>query len=53
MYGVSREALRSCDVSRGNLLDISPVMLDARIILALYDKDLTDGDNYLAGQFDV
>ncbi|XP_052123536.1 delta and Notch-like epidermal growth factor-related receptor [Frankliniella occidentalis] len=47
VYGVTREEMAGCDVAQGLLLDITPLPVDGKMLLALYDKDLSDGDNFL------
>ena len=50
VYGVTRDEMAGCDVSQGLLLDITPLLVDGKLLLALYDKDLSDGDNFLVSE---
>ena len=51
VYGVTREEMAGCDVAQGLLLDITPLPVDGKMLLALYDKDLSDGDNFLVSEY--
>lgn len=50
MYQVTRTGHDHCDATEGNLLDITPLKIDNRKVVTLYDKDLTDGTNLLIGK---
>lgn len=50
MYGVTRPGYDHCDVTEGVLLDITPLLVDGRKVVTLYDKDLTEGINLLIGK---
>ncbi|XP_069704556.1 delta and Notch-like epidermal growth factor-related receptor isoform X2 [Periplaneta americana] len=47
VYGVTRPGYDHCDVTEGVLLDITPLLVDGRKVVTLYDKDLTEGINLL------
>ncbi|XP_017777386.1 PREDICTED: delta and Notch-like epidermal growth factor-related receptor, partial [Nicrophorus vespilloides] len=47
VYQVTRTGHDNCDVTEGVLLDITPLKIDARKVVTLYDKDLTEGINLL------
>jgi hypothetical protein len=53
VYGVTRPGYEHCDVTEGVLLDITPLLVDGRKVVTLYDKDLTEGINLLIGKEDV
>lgn len=40
-----------CDITEGVLLDITPLIVDGKKLVTLYDKDLTEGINLLIGEF--
>lgn len=50
VYQVTRTGHDHCDVTEGNLLDITPQKIDGQKVVTLYDKDLTDGVNLLIGK---
>jgi len=50
VYGVTRPGYDHCDVTEGVLLDITPLLVDGRKVVTLYDKDLTEGINLLIGK---
>lgn len=50
VYQVTRPGHAHCDVTEGVLLDITPLVVDGRKIVTLYDKDLTEGVNLLIGE---
>jgi hypothetical protein len=50
VYGVTRPGYDHCDVTEGVLLDITPLVVDGRKVVTLYDKDLTEGINLLIGK---
>lgn len=50
MYGVTRPGYDHCDVTEGVLLDITPLLVDGRRVVTLYDRDLTEGINLLIGK---
>ncbi|KAI8042398.1 hypothetical protein M5D96_003711 [Drosophila gunungcola] len=41
VYQVTRSGHEHCDVTEGVLLDITPLVVDGRKLVTLYDKDLT------------
>ncbi|XP_046991885.1 delta and Notch-like epidermal growth factor-related receptor [Schistocerca americana] len=47
VYQVTRPGHDHCDVTEGVLLDITPLIVDGRKVVTLYDKDLTEGINLL------
>uniref|UniRef100_A0A1B6D591 EGF-like domain-containing protein n=1 Tax=Clastoptera arizonana TaxID=38151 RepID=A0A1B6D591_9HEMI len=47
VYQVSRPGRDRCDVTEGVLLDVTPLSIEGRKVVALYDKDLADGANLL------
>ncbi|XP_036329744.1 uncharacterized protein LOC118741875, partial [Rhagoletis pomonella] len=47
VYQVTRSGHEHCDVTEGILLDITPLFVDGRKLVTLYDKDLTEGVNLL------
>ncbi|XP_030384302.1 mucin-5AC [Scaptodrosophila lebanonensis] len=47
VYQVTRSGHEHCDVTEGVLLDITPLLVDGRKLVTLYDKDLTEGVNLL------
>ncbi|XP_055838632.1 mucin-2 isoform X2 [Episyrphus balteatus] len=47
VYQVTRSGHEHCDVTEGILLDITPLVVDGRKLVTLYDKDLTEGINLL------
>lgn len=50
VYQVTRSGHEHCDVTEGVLLDITPLVVDGRKLVTLYDKDLTEGVNLLIGK---
>lgn len=50
VYQVTRSGHEHCDVTEGILLDITPLVVDGRKLVTLYDKDLTEGVNLLIGE---
>lgn len=50
VYQVTRTGHDNCDVTEGILLDITPLKIDDRKVVTLYDKDLTEGINLLIGK---
>ncbi|KAH8413164.1 hypothetical protein KR009_008567 [Drosophila setifemur] len=50
VYQVTRSGHEHCDVTEGVLLDITPLVVDGRKLVTLYDKDLTEGVNLLIAQ---
>lgn len=50
VYQVTRTGHDNCDVTEGNLLDITPWNVDGQKVVTLYDKDLTEGMNLLIGR---
>lgn len=48
---VTRLGYEHCDATEGVLLDITPLQVDNRQVVTLYDKDLTEGINLLIGEF--
>lgn len=52
MYQVTRPGHEHCDATEGILLDITPLVVDRRKFVTLYDKDLTEGVNLLIGMTD-
>lgn len=53
MYQVTRSGHEHCDVTEGVLLDITPLVVDGRKLVTLYDKDLTEGVNLLIGEYSL
>lgn len=51
VYQVTRAGHEHCDVTEGVLLDITPLIVDGRKLVTLYDKDLTEGTNLLIGEY--
>lgn len=51
VYQVTRPGHEHCDVTEGVLLDITPLVVDGKKLVTLYDKDLTEGVNLLIGKF--
>lgn len=51
VYQVTRSGHEHCDVTEGILLDITPLIVDGRKLVTLYDKDLTEGVNLLIGEY--
>ncbi|KAG5674311.1 hypothetical protein PVAND_004289 [Polypedilum vanderplanki] len=47
VYQVTRLGHEHCDITEGELLDITPLVVDGRKLVTLYDKDLTEGINLL------
>ncbi|XP_037960522.1 mucin-5AC [Teleopsis dalmanni] len=47
VYQVTRSGHEHCDATEGILLDITPLVVDGRKLVTLYDKDLTEGVNLL------
>ncbi|XP_077294569.1 delta and Notch-like EGF repeat containing weary [Arctopsyche grandis] len=47
VYQVTRQGHEHCDVTEGVLLDITPLLVDGKKLVTLYDKDLTEGVNLL------
>ncbi|KAK4872265.1 hypothetical protein RN001_016389 [Aquatica leii] len=47
VYQVTRAGHDHCDVTEGILLDITPLKIENRKVVTLYDKDLTEGTNLL------
>ncbi|KAG4066758.1 hypothetical protein HA402_012825 [Bradysia odoriphaga] len=47
VYQVTRPGHEHCDVTEGILLDITPLVVDGKKLVTLYDKDLTEGVNLL------
>ncbi|XP_034472107.1 uncharacterized protein LOC117779878 [Drosophila innubila] len=47
VYQVTRSGHEHCDVTEGVLLDLTPLVVDGRKLVTLYDKDLTEGVNLL------
>lgn len=52
VYQVTRPGHEHCDATEGILLDITPLVVDRRKFVTLYDKDLTEGVNLLIGMTD-
>lgn len=50
VYQVTRPGHEHCDVTEGVLLDITPLDVDGKKLVTLYDKDLTEGVNLLIGK---
>lgn len=51
VYQVTRPGHEHCDATEGILLDITPLVVDGKKLVTLYDKDLTEGVNLLIGMF--
>lgn len=49
VYQVTRPGHEHCDATEGILLDITPLIVDGKKLVTLYDKDLTEGVNLLIG----
>ncbi|XP_065088940.1 uncharacterized protein wry isoform X1 [Ochlerotatus camptorhynchus] len=47
VYQVTRLGHENCDITEGVLLDITPLLVDGKKLVTLYDKDLTEGINLL------
>ncbi|XP_055296400.1 dual specificity protein kinase splB isoform X2 [Sitodiplosis mosellana] len=47
VYQVTRPGHEHCDATEGILLDITPLVVDGKKLVTLYDKDLTEGVNLL------
>nr|XP_029710054.1 fibropellin-1-like [Aedes albopictus] len=47
VYQVTRLGHENCDITEGVLLDITPLVVDGKKLVTLYDKDLTEGINLL------
>lgn len=47
---VTRLGHENCDITEGELLDITPLVVDDKKLITLYDKDLTEGVNLLIGK---
>ncbi|KAL9706330.1 hypothetical protein quinque_009848 [Culex quinquefasciatus] len=47
VYQVTRLGHEHCDITEGVLLDITPLIVDGKKLVTLYDKDLTEGINLL------
>jgi hypothetical protein len=52
VYQVTRLGHEHCDITEGVLLDITPLVVDGKKLVTLYDKDLTEGINLLIGKAD-
>lgn len=50
VYQVTRLGHEHCDITEGELLDITPLVVDGKKLVTLYDKDLTEGINLLIGE---
>jgi hypothetical protein len=50
VYQVTRLGHEHCDITEGVLLDITPLVVDGKKLVTLYDKDLTEGINLLIGK---
>lgn len=51
VYQVTRPGHEHCDATEGILLDITPLLVDNKKLVTLYDKDLTEGVNLLIGTY--
>lgn len=51
VYQVTRPGHEHCDATEGILLDITPLVVDGKKLVTLYDKDLTEGVNLLIGTY--
>lgn len=51
VYQVTRPGHEHCDITEGELLDITPLVVDGKKLVTLYDKDLTEGVNFLIGEW--
>lgn len=51
VYQVTRPGHEHCDATEGILLDITPLVVDGKKLVTLYDKDLTEGVNLLIGMW--
>lgn len=49
VYQATKPGHGACDISEGVLLDVTPLIVDGLKVVALYDKDLSDGLNFLIG----
>ncbi|CRK88288.1 CLUMA_CG002067, isoform A [Clunio marinus] len=47
VYQVTRLGHENCDITEGELLDITPLTVDGKKLVTLYDKDLSEGMNLL------
>lgn len=50
VYQATRPGHTVCDISEGVLLDTTPLNVEGLKIVTLYDKDLSDGLNFLIGK---
>lgn len=50
---MTRPGHEHCDATEGILLDITPLVVDGKKLVTLYDKDLTEGVNLLIGTYTV
>jgi len=50
---VTRLGHEHCDITEGILLDITPLVVDGKKLVTLYDKDLSEGINLLIGKNNV
>lgn len=48
---MTRPGHEHCDATEGILLDITPLVVDGKKLVTLYDKDLTEGVNLLIGMY--
>lgn len=48
---MTRPGHEHCDATEGILLDITPLVVDGKKLVTLYDKDLTEGVNLLIGTY--
>lgn len=53
VYQVTRGGRDNCDVTEGVLLDISPLQSEDKTLVALYDRDLTEGANLLISKWNA
>lgn len=51
VYQVTRLGHEKCDITEGELLDITPISVGDKRLVTLYDKDLTEGANLLLGKY--
>ena len=51
VYQVTRTGHDSCNITEGILLDITPLSVDGRKVVALYDKDLNEGVNFVISKY--
>lgn len=49
VYSATR-AHNTCDITDTVLLDIAPLIVDGKKLIALYDKDIADGVNQIIGK---